>query len=82
MSKLTKWLIVGIILLTGCSTTQLFTASTALIVADYTQTHDITHRDEFIEINPILGKHPSGGRVRAYFGTVLTAHSLIATHLP
>ena len=82
MSKLTKLMIVGIMILTGCSTNQLYTASTSLLIADYSQTHDISHREEFIEANPILGKHPDGSDVREYFGAVLLAYSLLATYLP
>lgn len=69
-------------LLSGCSTAQLYTVSTSLIVADYAQTHDITHRADREELNPILGKNPTGGEVRTYFATALIGHSLLATYLP
>lgn len=35
--------------------------------ADYRQTHYIAKHPEYHEINPVLGEHPSVGRVNAYF---------------
>ncbi len=58
-------------------------AWTALHVIDWAQTRRIANEPEnFVEKNPILGEHPSIGRVNAYMGLTLGLHWLIATKLP
>lgn len=50
---------------------------------DWGQTRYIAeHPDEFHEMNPILGEHPSVGSVDAYFITTGVVHYLIARKLP
>ena len=53
-------------------------ASTVLHIADWLQTRDIATRDDFIEINPILGNNPSIGEVNTYFATTLIASWIVA----
>lgn len=56
---------------------------TALHIADWGQTLDIVGRpDEYHETNPLLGEHPSRGKVNRYMATTLAAHWLIASWLP
>jgi len=50
----------------------LFVAHTALVVADWGQTRYISqHPDQFEEMNPILGPHPSQRNVDLFFLTQL-----------
>jgi hypothetical protein len=55
--------------------------STALIVADWSQTLTIARDPCYCEGNVLLGRHPSAGRVNTYFGLV-TAANLAALALP
>src|SRR5438132_81825 len=56
--------------------------STALIVADWSLTIQVARSPDCIgESNPLLGAHPSVGRVNTYFGLV-TATNLAAFALP
>lgn len=57
-------------------------AYTALHVADWLQTRQISKRDEFTERNTILGEHPFTEDVDRYFAVTLIAHYLIADNLP
>jgi hypothetical protein len=75
-----KWLMICI-MLTGCSNAQLYTASTSLIIADYSQTINIVESGHK-ENNPILGKYPSKDRVRVLIGAGILTHSLLAVYLP
>jgi hypothetical protein len=60
----------------------LFSASSALLVADWAQTRHIAKNPQlFYEKNPILGEHPSLGRVNTYFATVLVANYFITDAL-
>ena len=58
-------------------------ASTVVTVADWATTRDLTRRynQGYYEHNPILGKHPSTGRVDAYFGITIPVVLLIANEL-
>lgn len=50
--------------------------------ADWAQTRTIAKNpDRFYETNPILGEHPSSGKVNNYFLSTLLAHTLIANSL-
>ena len=58
-------------------------AWTALHIIDWSQTIRIANEPEnFCEKNPILGEHPSVGRVNAFMGLTLGLHWLVATQLP
>jgi hypothetical protein len=56
---------------------------TLLLCADWMQTLDIAeHPDRFHEYNPILGEHPSRGRVNMYFAAAVVGVGVIAWVLP
>ena len=56
---------------------KLFVAHTALVAADWGQTRSIAkHPDIYEEANPLLGKHPSTGKVDAFFIIVLAGSYL------
>ena len=56
---------------------------TALTLADWGQTrHTAQNPDKFYEKNPILGKHPSTGKVDLYFASCILGHSIISYLLP
>ena len=58
-------------------------AYSALHVADWMQTRQIARQpDRFHETNPILGRHPSLGRVDAYMAGTLVLHAAVAYALP
>ena len=60
----------------------LFVTSSALLVVDWAQTRHIARNPQlFYEKNPILGEHPSLGRVNTYFATVLVANYFITDAL-
>lgn len=51
--------------------------------ADWAQTRTIAKNpDRYYEINPILGEHPSTGRVNNYFAATGLGHALLANTLP
>lgn len=52
----------------------------ALLATDYAQTRDIKNYSDAHERNPILGRHPSDGRIAVYFVTA-TAGILTAAHM-
>lgn len=50
--------------------------------ADWAQTRTIAKNPtQYHETNPLLGEHPSVGRVNNYFLTTLLGHALIANYL-
>lgn len=53
-------------------------AASALLAADWLQTRYIArHPDQFFEHNPLLGRHPSIGRVNTHFlGAFLLGYTL------
>lgn len=51
-------------------------------VIDWAQTRYITQHPQFYETNPILGKHPSIGRVNTYFAGALIGGTLLTLALP
>jgi len=54
-----------------------------LHVIDWGQTLDIVgQEDRYHEINPILGEHPSRGRVNLYMATTPIVHGALAYALP
>ena len=58
---------------------------TALVLRmiDYKTTRDIARKpDEYIESNPILGEHPSLGRINTYFVATSLIHPVISYYLP
>jgi hypothetical protein len=55
----------------------------ALSGIDWMQTRKIAKNpDDYHENNPILGEHPSTGKVDAYFAASIAAHTAIAAALP
>ncbi len=64
--------------LAGCSTAQLRTTSNALLVADWAQTRYIAaHPDQYRELNPTIGEHPSTGTVNTHFVTALAINNAV-----
>lgn len=56
---------------------------TGLNVIDWGQTLDIAGKpDKYCEINPIIGEHPSKGRVNCYFATSIIVKILITYVIP
>ncbi len=54
----------------------------ALLVADWSQTRDIVAQSaSYHEVNPILGLHPSMGKVNGYFAASILATNLLAWKL-
>lgn len=63
--------------------TNLQAAFVAVAVADWGQTLCIANNpDRFYETNPLLGIHPSRGRVNTYFPIVIGLHTAVAVALP
>ena len=54
----------------------------ALMAADWGQTRYISKHPEYYETNPILGRHPSTGRVNLYFLGVMIVHPVVSYLLP
>lgn len=54
----------------------------ALLIADWKQTRQIARQPErYFERNPILGRHPSEGRVNSYMLTAGVLHWVISEKL-
>lgn len=54
-----------------------------LHIIDWGQTLDIARNPHrFYEINPIMGRHPSVGKVNSYMLASAIIHPLISYHLP
>lgn len=53
-----------------------------LIVTDWAQTRYIADHPDYYEMNPLLGEHPSSGKVNKYFGRALLATNIIGYVLP
>lgn len=71
------------LLLAGCSTPQLHTASNVLLVADWAQTRYIaTHPQQYREMNPTLDDHPSIGAVNTHFIGALALNNAVYYLLP
>ena len=74
--------------------TALQTTYAVVHLADWLQTISINKQDggsygkigeysiQYVETNPLLGKHPSNDRVNAYFATTLLLHTAISYVLP
>ena len=59
-----------------------FAVSSVLLVADWAQTRQIARNaDLYQETNPILGAHPSMGRVNTYFAAALALNYVIGNSL-
>ena len=59
-----------------------FAMSSVMLVADWAQTRQIARNaDQYRETNPILGEHPSMGRVNTYFATALMLNYVIGRSL-
>jgi len=57
--------------------------STSLQIIDWGQTLDIAEKpDRYREINPLIGEHPSRGRVNTYFAVSVLSNIFIAHLLP
>jgi len=54
----------------------------ALTFADYRQTIYIAKHPAYHEVNPILGEHPSVGKVNAYFAASFAAKNIVFWTLP
>lgn len=75
---MTRHLLPILLLLSGCSTTQLHTTSNVLLVADWAQTRYISkHPQEYRELNPTLDDHPSIGAVNTHFAVALLANNTL-----
>jgi len=59
-------------------------ALTTLLVVDWAQTRYIVKNpnEQDGESNPVLGSHPSTGRVNNYFAASIAAHAAISIILP
>jgi hypothetical protein len=58
-------------------------ATSAMIAVDWMQTHQVaTYPNQWSETNPILGKHPSAGKVNSYFALCEVGHAAISVVLP
>ncbi len=64
------------------TTNNLLVASNSLILIDWAQTREIADNDNYYEVNPHLGRHPSSGDVNRYFLGSLALHNLIGAMLP
>ena len=78
-----------LLLLTGCATDpwskadiQREAAYMAVTVVDLGQTMDIKNHPELKEMNPILGEHPSDGRIKTHFAVSSLIHVLMVHYLP
>lgn len=55
----------------------------AVHAIDYAQTRYIAaHPDEYYEMNPLLGEHPSEQEVIAWFAAGAVVHALVTDYLP
>jgi hypothetical protein len=77
------------LLLSACSSpwtrgdTYRQSAVIGLMAVDHHQTREIAaHPEKWEEYNPILGRHPSEGKVDAYFLSLAAGHTAIAAVLP
>ena len=61
---------------------KLETAYFSLALVDWRQTQDISRHSELQEVNPILGKHPSNGKINSYFLCATITHFVISSYLP
>ena len=50
----------------------------ALLAADWYQTRRIAADPNYVELNPILGEHPSSGSVDLYMLTCAVAHTVVS----
>ena len=57
-------------------------AIAVLQVVDWGQTRYIAKHPEFHEVNPLIGKHPSIGRVNNYFAISIPANAAISALIP
>jgi hypothetical protein len=56
---------------------------TGLLITDFGQTkYASEHPNLYYETNPILGKHPSVGKVELYFASWIVADALVSYALP
>lgn len=53
-----------------------------LTIADWSQTRYIARHPEYHEVNPILGEHPSTGKVDKYFAASLLVKNGVFFALP
>ena len=83
-----KYSLLILLLLSGCSTWSrqdiaLEATYIGLSVVDMGQTIDIAKRPtEYYEVNPILGEHPSPGRVKSFFVFTRVLHVIVVDLLP
>jgi hypothetical protein len=83
MHKATILLLPLALLLSGCSTSQLYGASVGLTAADWGQTRTIAQNPGiWYERNPVLGRHPSTERVNLYFAGWMLINALIYSEAP
>ena len=54
-----------------------------LEIADWRQTRYIAnHPQDYYEMNPLIGEHPSVGRVNTYFAASIASRALVSALLP
>lgn len=88
MKKLITFIL--ILFLTGCLTTTSMTKNEIEMevgysithIIDWGQTRAISESSKFVELNPILGKHPTLSAINNYMAGTLVAHWLITYLLP
>ena len=59
----------------------LFRSFIVLQVIDYNQTLAVVHDDDYYELNPIMGRHPSDSTILLYFAGSTVVNYLIADAL-
>ena len=92
MAKFKMFLIIMLVLITSSAFAfdkwdktdySLAAAALTLSTVDWMQTRNIAnHPNEFYELNPIIGKHPSTEKVNTYFISMIIVGAGIAYALP
>lgn len=60
----------------------LLVTSTGLLLVDWLQTRSIARNPrDYVELNPILGPHPTVGRVNTHFAAAIALNYLISENL-
>ena len=82
-------ILVILLLLTGCATDPwskqdiaLEAAYMLVTAADLNQTLQIKDHPGMIETNPLMGEHPTDGRIYSHFATCAVLHVLVVDLLP
>lgn len=72
--------VAAVLMLSGCSTMEVVTD--LVLVADWSQSRQITEIDDIKEGNMLLGEDPSEGRVNTYFASCLVLNTVIHRVIP